>query len=421
MQPNLTMLFFLTLSYFKGLFFYAIGVNNRASLSYKKLFNTSFNLPEKFRYSYKSVLSELKKVLFFPVKLDRNKVTETNTNHSIVYDLSDVSKKERIDYLRFYGIENKLVFVTSQELIYFNSFGHKVWFILITLPIQFQLLILGLFKKDISGLSFVLKNILITNNFLRLCKLNKIKDVYVFGIYDTNSAFLSYSLMQNNIYVHQVTSEVPLYKWNKIIVTNELILCSKYQFVEIEAFKKTVLYDACKLFGPELFYKVAELYKLPAEKNKKVAFYSTGGWVRNKLGNINQGVDIEFFEEKILNDIDACLSDYKELELIIYPHPREKVFFDHSIELLHQHYLKFLPNCKFTIKTENILTDEFFNECYLAICFISTVMFERVHAKRQSVLMYQNEKEFPLKNNVDYLHFINSKVELKTKLKKYYF
>jgi len=245
--------------------------------------------------------------------------------------------------------------------------------------------------------------------------------VYMFGIYDTNSAFLSYSLMKNNSYVHQITSEVPIYKWNKILITNELILCSDYQFVEIEAFKKTVLFDTCKLFGPELYYKVADLYQLPAVVNNRIAFYSTGGSVRNKLGNIDQGFDIEFFEEKILKDIDECLSDFKALELIIYPHPREKVFFNHSIELLYKHYEKFLPNCKFTIKTENILTDEFFNECYLAICFISTVMFERVHAKRQSVFMYHNEKEFPLKHNVDYLHFINSKNELKMIINKCYF
>ncbi len=414
-------LFFLILGYFKGMFFYVIGEQNRASLSYQKLFNVSFNLPEKFRYSYKSVLSELRKIVNIPVKLDSNELTEINSNSSIVYDLSDVSKKERINYLRFYGIETNLVFVASQEFLYFSSFRHKVWFFVITFPIQIQLLILGLFKKDISGLSFVLKNIVITHNFLRFCKRQKIKDVYMFGIYDTNSAFLSYNLIKNHCYVHQVTSEVPIYKWNKLIVTNELILCSEYQFAEVEAFKKTVVYDSCKLFGPELYYKVANLYQLPAVKNNKVAFYSTGGWVRNKLGNINQGVDIEFYEEKILKDINECLSDMKELELVIYPHPREKVFFDHSIELLVQHYLKFLPNCKFTIKTENILTDEFFNECYLAICFISTVMFERVHAKRQSVLMYQNEKEFPLKNNVDYLHFINSKDELKSIIKKCYF
>jgi hypothetical protein len=414
-------LFFLILSYFKGMFFYVLGETNRASLSYQKLLDSSFNLPEKFRYSYKSVLSELRKVVKIPVKLYCHEQTESINDSSIVYDLSDVSKEERIHYLRFYGIENELVFVTSQELIYFSSFSHKVWFLFVTIPIQIQLLILGLFKKDISGLSFVLKNILITSNFLILSLRQKIKDVYMFGIYDTNSAFLSYSLMKNNRFVHQITSEVPIYKWNKIIVTNELILCSEYQFAEVEAFKKTVVYDSCKLFGPELYYKVAHMYQLPAVRNNKVAFYSTGGWVRNKLGNIDQGIDIECFEEKILKDIDDCLSKYNELELIIYPHPREKVYFDHSIKLLQQHYLKFLPNCKFTIKTENILTNEFFNECYLAICFISTVIFERVHAKRQSVLMYQNEKEFPLKNNVDYLHFINNKDELKTIIKKCYF
>ena len=93
----------------------------------------------------------------------------------------------------------------------------------------------------------------------------------------------------------------------------------------------------------------------------------------------------------------------------------------HKNRLTQQLLLKFLPNSKFSIKIEDIITNEFFNECYLAICFISTVIFERVHANRQSVLMYQNEKEFPLKNNVEYLHFINSKDELNTIIKKCYF
>ena len=412
------MLFFLILSYFKGMFFYLIGENNSASLSYQKLFNSSFNLPEKFRYSYKSVLSELRKVICISVNFDINERSETNNKSSIVYDLSNVSKKERINYLRFYGIDNNLVFVASDELVSFNSFGHKVCFLFVTFPIQVQLLILGLFKKDISGLSFILKNVLITSNFLRLCKHQKIKDVYMFGIYDTNSAFLSYCLMKNSSCVHQITSEVPIYKWNKIIVTNELILCSEYQFAEIEAFKQTVVFDSFKLFGPELYYKVSHLYKMPALKNKKVAFYSTGGWVRKKLGNIDQGVDIEFFEEKILKDIDDCLSEYKDLELIIYPHPREKAFFNFSYKHLYEYYLKFLPNCKFSIKIEDIITNEFFNECYLAVCFISAIIFERAHAKRQSIIMYQKDDNFPLKQNTDYLHFINSRNELKMIIQK---
>jgi hypothetical protein len=140
-----------------------IGLTNRASLSYQKLFNSSFNLPEKYRYSYKSVLSELRKVICISVNFDITERSETTNKFSIVYDLSDVSKKERINYLRFYGIDNNLVFVASDELVYFNSFGHKVWFLFVTFPIQIQLLILGFFKKDISG--FV-KNVQVGSSLL---------------------------------------------------------------------------------------------------------------------------------------------------------------------------------------------------------------------------------------------------------------
>ena len=80
--------------------------------------------------------------------------------------------------------------------------------------------------------------------------------------------------------------------------------------------------------------------------------------------------------------------------------------------------MKFLPNCKFSIKIEDIITNEFFNECYLAVCFISAIIFERAHAKRQSIIMYQKDDNFPLKQNTDYLHFINSRNELKMIIQK---
>ena len=73
-----------------------------------------------------------------------------------------------------------------------------------------------------------------------------------------------------------------------------------------------------------------------------------------KLGNIDQGVDIEFFEEKILKDIDDCLSEYKDLELIIYPHPREKTFFNFSYKHLYEYYLNFAKTNRKLLKHQHI-------------------------------------------------------------------
>jgi len=402
--------------YFSGVFGNVFNNGSNSALAFKKLVGTSFNLPERSRYSYRSVLSGIKEVFSIPVQ---KKAFDVN-GKSIIYDVAGNTGSIREEYLDFYNIKDKFYFISSKDLSFFNSGNDKLFFLFCTLPIQLHLIIYGLFKKDRSGLNLVLKNILITRNFSALKSEVKNKKVYLFSIYDTNSAFLANSLIKNGFYVSQITSEVPLYKWNKIIITNELIICSEYQKAEVDEFKDTIRFNELKLFGPELFYKISGQYQSAPNKNFNIGFYSTGGWIRNKLGHIDQGTNIEVFETKILNDLNTILSKKKEISLIIYPHPREREFFNNSESELHDYYKKALPSITFKINPVNKPANMLFDDVYLAVCYMTTLIFERVHAKRRSVIAYFKEKDFPLKNNLESLSIVKDIDELQRTIEMTY-
>lgn len=402
--------------YFSGVLGSTFNTSSNSSLAFKKLTGTSFNLSEKTRYSYRSVLSGIKELLAIPVQETALDIKD----RSIIYDVAENTATIREDYLNFYNINEQFYFISAKDLSFFNSGIDKLFFLFCTVPVQLHLVIYGLFKKDRSGLNSVLKNILITRNFSALKKKVEKKKVYLFSIYDTNSAFLANNLIKQGFYVSQITSEVPLYKWNKIIITNELIICSEYQTAEVEEFKNTIRFNELKLFGPELFYKISDQYKSSPDKNFNIGFYSTGGWIRNKLGHIDQGTSIEEFETRILNDLNTILSNKKEINLIIYPHPREREFFNNSESELYNYYKKALPSITFKINQVNKPANMLFDDVYLAVCYMTTLIFERVHAKRKSVIAYFKEEDFPLNNNIENLSVVKDINELQRTIEMTY-
>lgn len=399
-------------TYFLGLFSKLLKQNTKASIAYKKLLSTSFDIQETHRYSYKSLLSGIKQVIHYPIQNTKNNYFEKN-NSSIIYDVSANDEQDRTRYLNFYNRNERFTYISSQSFCYFDNLLDKLLFFILSLPIQCHMCIYGLFKKDLSGLRTVLRNILITRNVIKLQQNIKFKKIYIFSIYDTNSAFLSYSLMKNNVNISQITSEVPLYKWNQYIVTNELILGTTYQLEELKRFKSTIKFDNQVLFGPENSYKTSHLYLNPQPKNNRLGFYSTGGWVRNKLNHIDQGTSMEAFENEILQHLNSILSERKDILLVIYPHPRERIYFNHSEKELMSFYKKYLPDANITLSNSNKTSNECFDDEYIAVCYMTTLIFERAHAKRQSAILYYKEKDFPLTKQIPYLSFIDNQNELK--------
>ena len=248
---------------------------------------------------------------------------------------------------------------------------------------------------------------------------SNLTEFVMFSAYDTNSAFLSVNLQKCGVHVTTVTSEVPLYKWNTILVTDTLHVCSAYQVEEVKHLPG-IIYKTLETGAPEKYFEVKTLYNEPLAPNNKLGFISTGGWVRKRLGHIDQGIDIEYFERKILMDLNAIIREAKYIKLIIYPHPREANYFKGSREELIAFYRNMLPDIDFDINFSGEPTNKLFDECYLAVCFMSTSIFERLHAKRKSAVAYFKEHIFPVHFVSEYLNFVSNEQELAQLIYKNY-
>ncbi len=395
-------------NFYTALLHYIFNINSNRNLTFKKLVSTSFNVQEKHRYRFKTVFAGIKKVYLLPIVK-----FPVIVHHTIlVYDVNAYSKQDRLNYLQdlYPGIKN-LQFISAEEFLGYKNNSSKLFFLIITLPIQFIIIIIGIFKKDKSGINSILSNLLITCNLVRSVKQLPPFKLILFSAYDTNSAFLNFNLQRMNVTVTTVTSEVPLYKWNKIIITDILHICSEYQLEELKQLPG-IKYKTIEIGKPEKYFEVKNLYNAPPLLNFKLGFISTGGWVRNELSNINQGIDIEYFENKILKDLNNILKKYKQIELIIYPHPREVSFFNKQEGDIVEFYKKLLPDINFRVNLSGMRTNNLFNEAYLSICFMTTTIFERLHAKRRSAIIYFKEDIFPGNFSSDYLYFISTEQEL---------
>ncbi len=401
------------INFYISLLYYLLGIKSSYLLAFTKLVSISFDIKEQHRYKYKNIFSSFKKILKAPVLKHRQLEQVTFA----IYDLSINSKELRSAYLN--NLDTKYQhteFIAGNDLIYFSTVLQKIIFIFCILPAQVLLCIYGFIKKDKSGISTIFINVLKTFNCVENLKKSNIKNSVLFSAYDTNSAFLAQNLIRENIYVSTVTSEVPIYKWNQIIITNELILCHEYQKNEVKYFHNTLIYDTLLLGKPEEFFCVENLYTQQQSKNLNIGFLSTGGWVRNKFGHINQGTNMEDNETKILISLNAILRKHYQLNLIIYPHPREFKYYNNSISELTKHYNVFLKDISFTINSNNTNSNKLFDDCYVALCFFTTLIFERSFAKRNSAIVYFKDNHFPLANKDSWLSIINTKEDLENYL-----
>jgi hypothetical protein len=393
--------------FYSAFFHYTIGLKSNFALAFLKLIGTSFNVPEKFRYHFKTIFSGIKTAYGLPVI----SLPLVAKGPVLVYDLAQASERERLGYLRDQWPSERLSYISADTCMGFKSRGDKWLFLLASIPAQLIIVFVGLIKKERSGINSILTNLLLTRNLVAIIRQSDVRKIVLFSAYDTNSAFLSVNLQKCRIDVITVTSEVPLYKWNAILVTDVLHVCSSYQLEELK-YLPNISYKSLETGAPEKYFEVKGLYTSAAVPNNKLGFISTGGWVRKKLGHIDQGIDIELFERKILGDLNTILAGARHISLVVYPHPRELRYFEGSKEELNDFYKNMLPDIDFAINFSGKPTGQLFDECYLAICFMSTSIFERLHAKRKSAVIYFKEHIFPVPFVSRYLSFLSGKQEL---------
>ena len=144
------------------------------------------------------------------------------------------------------------------------------------------------------------------------------KEIFYFSIFERESNFFAHQLIKFNHKIYKILSDTPIAIWNKNILTNQIIICNKYQKFEIDLFRDTIIFEGLMFWGPELSFRYVNTYnKLTITPANTIGFYSTASWIRNQKDQIYQGVDFFEMEKKVLLCLNKLISD-KNYKLIIF-------------------------------------------------------------------------------------------------------
>jgi len=201
----------------------------------------------------------------------------------------------------------------------------------------------------------------------------KTRTLYFFDCYQNDANLLAFCLMKNKIYVNKIPSEVPLKFWNKIMVADELKFCFRYQEDEFKAFQETQFVKAYAHWLPEMSFNLLERgFKISSTPKNTIGFYSSGMWLRAKLGRIDFNDDAHKNENYLLNNLAEFTRSHTGIKLILFLHPIEKVDLQQTIA----HYNAL--SIHYELAETGIANDMQFHKADVAVMLYSTISYERI-------------------------------------------
>lgn len=390
--------------FLKCLFNGILGIKSPFLAAFKSLKGKSFRIPQNDTNRIFFLFIVFKNTL---CTIWTSKIIEAvdKTEKSAVYDIHATSFELRKTFIRSFHKDDHITkgIFKIQLLNSYYHFYNK-------LSDSFLFFFLFLFFFPLAALSknkgtIILIPVELIENIqlIRNIKNNNVKTIYFFCIYEKDANFAALLLKKYNVNCFKITSEVPLAVWNKTIIADHICICFGYQAEELVHFRNSMFYSDYMLWGPEKSHLVKSLYDneqqivLEMEKSANtVGFYSTGGWLRKKLGHIDQDREIEENELLVLNTIIRyCKKEQKKL--LVFLHPREKAVENfQSTQLYYKEQLKQV-DYEFANLTEN--TSALFAKVNLAVAFTSTVVFERLYFGFKTLIMPVGFENFPLPNS----------------------
>ena len=307
----ITFLFYKTTNYYP---------NNIYKIIVDHTFGKSFKFPENITNNRLIVIRYFFKILTYNI----DESTNFNDFENLIFDSQKSSKYLRIDYLIHYTKIKDFDFISYNELLIFKTNFHKIFYFFYSLPFVLLLTIVSQFYQNRSSFALLIEYPVVLNNlFSILNKNSNISSIYYFSIVERESNIFAYFLQEKKVKVIKIASDTPIVFWNKNILSNDLLICNKYQFEEINFFKSSIHIDNIKFFGPELSLNYNHLYNINTKTiNNTIGFYSTASWVREREGHIDQGIDFLKYEIKVLECIKKFLLKNNEIKLFIFLHPK---------------------------------------------------------------------------------------------------
>ncbi len=343
-----------------------------------ELYKTSLRYPAISNTSYKITLTIYKDIILRCIK-KKNQVIQYNQNTAnAVFDSGASSSDLRIEYVENLSKEKIQYYIAKDTLLAYQNFiQFSIIFFFLFLSFPFTLF-LSLVSKNKLHSPLIVLQLVECFHLLNIVKKNRIKKVHYFSIFEGDSNIVAHILMKESVFVNKIPSEVPLVFHNKTVIANQLSVCFAYQLDEYDKYRDTMFVDLIESWAPESFFKNDKRFLFKERELNTmydIGFFSSGNWLRKKLGHADLEDKLYLREEDILKNLIAYC-EIHHLKLCIFLHPLEKKLAHRYLSM--EYYDSFLAKSHvylFDIDTPSI---EGFDRINLGIALYSTLMYERL-------------------------------------------
>lgn len=378
--------------YYQAFFVSATQGSSEFAIASKALFGYTFRFEQSRRNSFFLVPWNWIRVIRW--KVHEHEIKGQHENFFI--DNKKKKKQHRTAYLEFVT-NNKIQGVSREELRYFRSVLVKASFVFLTFPLMLLFFFSSWFAKDKGALASCFSEIVENNNLRAILRASKVQRLYMFCIFEKDSNLFAHMIRKDGVRITKITSEVPIGIWNQRIITDTVAICNGLQLEELEKYADTIICRDFEFWGPEGLHEVFEQYNfggypvLEEEAMKTIAFYSTGGWVREKLGHASQGLSIVQQEDKVLSMLQRYVAERSHNRLMVFLHPRER-----APEFLEEAKNRYLKNDSVILSDPQSPSNKSFQSANVAVAFNTTLMYERLYFGFKGILVPMNDVRFPI-------------------------
>ena len=230
---------------------------------------------------------------------------------------------------------------------------------------------------------------------LRLTAHKRTQKVYNFIPFEKDTNLLSLLFKQKGIHHVLIPSAGPLATHNHTLLGDELIISTPYHKEELKKFHHTIRVQRVTRWIPERAQLYIRRYLSPlATTPKTIGFYSHGSWLRAMQSHADNGLRLEYAEERLMQDLSRFLKKYPEYRLVIFAHPREK-----KVDILQrsrEYYSRFFDMNQVEFTGAEVKTAFAFEKVDLAVAAFSTIQYERLFCKFKMLIGNYGIPDFPL-------------------------
>ena len=354
------------------------------------------DLLNKFTFRYKPAQQDKLRTLFIFFRAAYKNCWQP----VVLKEYSDevVFKSDLLIYDSRYEYQNRkryLSYLKVPPFIYLSrNHVHFLPSSLLKLSISFQLLLLfpvlfvvALFKKNRGNLALLSCELVETSYLLHhVRQMPAVKRVMLFSAYEKDCNFVSDLLIREyGLQVQVVPSQTPIKNYYKKGICTTFTLTAPYHKNEFEQLKQDWIYKD-SVFWPPFGYEevIPRIATYKTSPRNTIGFFSSGSWLRDKLGYPTGGFNEREAEYLLVNSLVNYFRAYPDKKLIIFLHPLEKRTKENLEQSLEYYKNLFGNEVEFAPSDSNSVAS--FDLVDLGVAGYSSTVFQRLFAGRKTLL-----------------------------------